>query len=122
MPVVDAMRASEVRSREALRHGAYVCLEVPPAARRAVAGLAVSALAERLGLRNEFEARDGHPPEAIAFVRRVRATPGDLGDDALLRADAVVHVASATAGPVEAFRAELVRLLSPALETRVLGG
>ena len=67
------MRANDVRSNEAIRYGAYVCLSVPTDARRAVAGAAVPALAERLGLASEFDAENGHPLEAIAFLRRVGA-------------------------------------------------
>ena len=116
------MRANDVRPTESLRHGAYLCLRVPDAARRTVAAAAVPALAERLGLRNEFEAEGGPPPDAIAFLRRVGATPADIVDDGLLHADAVVHVASATAAPVAEFCAEAARLLGPAVALRVLGG
>src|SRR5262245_59649985 len=77
----SAMRANDVRSTEATHHGAYVCLSVPPDARPVLASTAVPALADRLGLRNEFEPRDEHPPEAIAFLRRVSATPADIADD-----------------------------------------
>jgi hypothetical protein len=116
------MRANDVRSTEVLRHGAYLCLRVPDDAGRSLAGAAISALAERLGLRNEFTVTDGHPLEAIAFLRRVGATPADIADDELLAADAVVHVASATAAPVAEFCAEATRLLAPVIKPRVLGG
>ena len=116
------MRADDLRSTEILRHGAYVCVQVPERARRAVAGAGVPALGERLGLRNEFEPGDGHPPEAIAFLRRVGGTPADIADDDLLQADAVVHVASATAAPVGEFCSELTRLLGPGIRLRVLSG
>jgi hypothetical protein len=116
------MRANDVRSTEVLRHGAYVCLTLPEDARRRVAAAAVPALAERLGLRNEFAVTDGHPVEAIAFLRRVEATPADIADDELLRADAVVHVASATAAPVAEFCAEVTRLVAPVIKPRIVGG
>ena len=116
------MRANDVRPAEILRHGAYLCLRVPDGACRAVAAAAVPALAERLGLRNEFDATDGPPADAIAFLRRVGATPADIADEGLLRADAVVHVASATAAPVEKFCAEAARLLGPSVTPLVLGG
>jgi hypothetical protein len=116
------MRANDVRSTEVIRHGAYLCLSMPPGARRAAAGAAVQALADRFGLRNEFEPVDGHPPEAIAFLRRVGATPADIADDGLLRTDAVVHIASATAAPVAEFCLEMTRLLGPAITPLVLGG
>ena len=114
------MRANDVRSTDIIRHGAYLCVAVPPGERRAIAGAAVPALADRLGLRSEFEPGDGHPQEAIAFLRRVSATPGDVADAELLRADAIVHVASATAGPVAEFCAELVRVLGHATRPLVL--
>jgi len=114
--------ANDVRSSEILRHGAYVCLRVPDGARRAVAGAAVPALAERLGLRNEFGPGDGHPQEAVAFLRRAGATPADIADEELLHADAVVHVAAPTAGPVAEFCAEVSRLLGPAVKPLILGG
>lgn len=116
------MKANDVRSTDALRHGAYLCVSVPPGARRAAAGAAVQALADRLKLQNEFTAGDGHPPEAIAFLRRVNATPADIADEGLLRADAVVHVASATAAPVEDFCREMTRLLGPEIVPRRVGG
>jgi hypothetical protein len=116
------MRANDVRSNDVLRHGAYLCLRVPDAARASVLGAAVPALGERLGLRNEFEPGDGHPANAIAFLRRVDATPAEITDDELLRADAVVHVASPTAAPVAEFCAEVTRILAPAIKPLVLGG
>src|SRR5206468_759240 len=98
-PEEEVMRANDERSTEPLRHGAYVCLRVGDGARRGVAAAAVPALAERLGLSNEFEAKDGPPAEAIAYLRRVGATPAAIEDEGLLRADAVVHVASASPEP-----------------------
>lgn len=116
------MRANDVLSTEAIRHGAYVCLDGPAGALRAVVGADVPALADRLGLRSEFESQKGDPPESIAYLRRISATSGDIADDKLLHAEAVVHVAAATAGPVAEFRDGLARLLSPAITPRVLSG
>ncbi len=116
------MRADDVRSSDAIRHGAYVCLTVPPDVRRDLVGADVPALADRLGLTNEFEAEGGHPPEAIAFLRRVNATLADIADDGLLGAEAVVHVASVTAEPVAEFCTELARILDAAIEPRLLDG
>lgn len=110
------MRANDVRSDDAVRHGAYICLRAPTPA-----DLPVSTLAGRLGLRNEFEPGGDHPADAIAFLRRVSATPADIGDDELLHAEAVVHVASGDAARVAEFCAELARLLAP-LRPRVLEG
>src|ERR1051325_1889542 len=100
------MKANDVRSSEPLRHGAYFCFHVPAAARRAVADAPVPALADRLGLRNEFDPGDNHPPEAVAFLRRVGATPGPRIDQDLLHADVVIHAASQTAATVAQFCAE----------------
>ena len=116
------MRADDVRSNEALRHGAYLCLRVADATRAASARAAIPALAERLGLQNEFEPGTGPPGATVAFLRRVGATPADIADEGLLHADAVVHVAAPTAAPVAEFCAEAARLLAPAVTPRVLGG
>jgi len=116
------MRAKDGRSAGIICRGAYVCLTVPEASRGAVAAAAVPALAGRLGLRNEFEPGDGDPQEAIAFLRRVSARTGDIADAELLRTDAVVHVASATADPVVEFCAELTHLVGPAVKPLILGG
>jgi hypothetical protein len=115
------LRADDVRSMDPLRHGAYLCITISAETERAIADASIPALAARLGLQNEFDA-DGHPTEAIAFLRRVGAVPGDIADDALLRADAVVHVASPAAARVGEFCAEAARLLAPATKPFVLGG
>jgi hypothetical protein len=116
------MRANDVQSTEPIRHGAYVCLTVPPGARRAVADLPVPTLASRLRLRNEFDPGGDHPPEAIAFLRGTGAAPADIADSDLLHAAAVVHVASPSAGPVAEFCAQLTHLLGPAITPRTLSG
>src|SRR5689334_15323863 len=114
--------SNDVLSKEVLRHGAYICLAAPAAARRQLAAAAVPALAARLELRNEYETDKGHPPDAVAFVRRVGSTPGALADDELLGAEAVIHVASARADAVAEFCAEAARLLAPLAKPRVLSG
>ena len=116
------MRANDVRSNEIIRHGAYVCLSVPDDARQTLARLPAPSLAQRLKLQNEFETGDGHPADAIAFLRRVGATPAGIADEALLRADAVIHVASPRAEPVTEFCAEVTRLLAPRSTPHILGG
>jgi len=113
---------NDVLSTEVLRHGAYLCLPLPSDARRHLAGAAVETLAARHGLRNEFEAGGGHPPHAVAFIRRVGATAGAIADDDLQRADAIVHVASSAAATVNEFVAEATRLLAPVVKPRVLQG
>ena len=114
------MRANDVQPTEPIRHGTYVCLTVPPGERRATADLPVAELARRLGVRNEFDPGGDHPPDAVAFLRRTGANPADIADPGLLNAQAVIHVASANAGPVAEFCTELVRLLGPAVRQRIL--
>jgi hypothetical protein len=79
-------------------------------------------LVEKLGLSNEFDVRDGDPPDAVAFLRRIGATPGDVEDDGLLAADAVVHVASGRPEPLAELGAALSGLLPPAVSLRVIRG
>ena len=113
---------NEVLSTDVLRHGAYICLTVRKDARARAADAAVPALAARLKLHNEFDAKGGHPPDAIAFLRRIDAVPAALPDDDILQAHAVVHVASGAPGPVAEFCAEVTRLLAPEIKPHVLGG
>jgi hypothetical protein len=117
-------RANDVRPTEPTRHGAYLCLTAAHRERR-IAG-ELRALAEQLELRNELDPGDGHPRQAIAFLRRLDAAPPpratDLADDALLATAAVVHVAAPEPRPVQALCDELTRLLAPAPPPRVLGG
>ncbi|HSS00309.1 MAG TPA: hypothetical protein VLM79_24795 [Kofleriaceae bacterium] len=112
--------ANDVRSIEPVRHGAYLCFAAPHSAREL--GPAVRTLAQRLGLRNEYEPGSDHPREAIAYLRRTEVTPAQIADEVLARATAVVHVAAPTADPVEQVVAELGRLLGPEAAPRVLGG
>jgi hypothetical protein len=117
------MLDNSVLAGEILRHGAYVCLRFFPGAdARAAAGVAIPALAEKLGLQNEFAPVAGPPAQAIAFLRRLAATPGDIGDDGVVHADAVVHVAAPTAQPVTDFCTEAARLLGHVARLRVLSG
>src|SRR5947208_9038675 len=116
------MRASDIRSFDPFRYGAYICLSVPAASQAATAGADVPALAERLGLRNEYGSAGGDPPQSIAYLRRVSAVPGQITDAGLLGAEAIVHVAAVTPEPITEFRAGLARLLGPAVPPRVLAG
>src|SRR4029453_4324617 len=100
------MAKEEEGLNTALRHGAYVCFEIHDTAQIALAAPALAALAQRLGLGNEFEPGDGHPQEAIAFLRRIHSEPGDLADEALLRTDAIVHVASSSEASIDEFCAK----------------
>jgi hypothetical protein len=91
--------ANDVKPTEPVRYGAYLCLRSPAEIE------AVVPLVDRLGLRNEYDTAD--PPLAIAYLRRVAATPGDVADDGLFDAHAVVHVAAPTPEPVKEFCAGL---------------
>jgi hypothetical protein len=124
MRAQESWRADDVRPYEVLLHGAYVCLRVPPKLRRDAAGIGVTALAEAFGLHNEFTP-EGGATATVAYARRSEATPGDLEDDGLLHADAVVHVAAPSAETVSGFCAgveERLRPLGPDVRTQVLGG
>src|SRR5262249_57791900 len=89
-----SMLDNSVLPREILRHGAYVCLRLADGAdRRAVAGAAIPALAEKLGLVNEFDPPAGPPPQSIAFLRRPHATARPLAHRRVARAHAVVPAA-----------------------------
>ena len=117
------MLDNSVLAGEVLRHGAYVCLRLSAGADAgAVSRVAIPALAEKLGLENEFAPAAGPPAQSIAFLRRGGATPGAIGDDGVGEADAVVHVAAPTTQPVSDFCAEAARLLGPVARLRVIGG
>jgi hypothetical protein len=96
---------------EILRYGAYLCLIDDP--RDVLAASEIETLIERLGLQNEFQSGAGHPSEAVAFLRRVKATPGDILDEDLMESQAIIHVASPTAPPVDEFCCEIERLFRP---------
>src|SRR5438445_223701 len=89
-----AMLDNSVLAGEILRHGAYVCVRLADGADiRGVVGAAIPALAEKLGLVNEFEPAGGPPAQSIAYLRRYGAAAGTVADDGVATADAVVHVA-----------------------------
>jgi hypothetical protein len=116
------MKANDVRTADPIRHGAYLCLRVPADRAPALARSSVPALAERLGLTNEFENEGQDPTNAIAFLRRVQSTATNIADDGLLNADVVVHVASAKSEVVADFCAEALHVLEPLVSVRTLGG
>src|SRR5215831_382348 len=83
----NVMLDNSVLAADVIRHGAYVCLRPAGGADgRMLAAAGIPALAEKLGLENEFD----RPAAAtsIAFVRRIGATPAYIADDGLLHADA----------------------------------
>src|SRR6058998_678257 len=95
-----AMLDNSVLPREILRHGAYICLRLADGAdRRAVAAAAIPALAEKLGLVNEFEPPGGPPAQSIAFLRRQDATGGAIADDGAVIGDGAAHRVPPAAPP-----------------------
>jgi hypothetical protein len=109
-------------SADPVRHGAYVCVSAPLDALAALAAAPVPALAARLGLQNEFTVHGGHPSDAVAFLRRVDSNAGDMPDDELSEASAIVHVASNDGGIVAIFCAQIEELVAGAAQVRVLSG
>jgi hypothetical protein len=107
----------DVFPTEILRYGAYVCVRQPAAVHADV-----PAIARRLGLQNEFDPCPEPPRDSIAFLRRVGAAAGDLADDEVAEASAVIHVASPTQAIVTEFCAEATRLLGAPRPPRILGG
>src|SRR5262245_17782549 len=100
-PIVLGMSitANDVRPMEAIRHGAYVCFRASNTI-PATTGAEVQALADRLGLCNEFNSVSGEYEASYAYLRRIAATAGEIPDDALEQADVVVHVAAPSPRPV----------------------
>jgi hypothetical protein len=117
------MVSDEFLASEILGHGAYLCLRVSEGGdlRKAEAA-PIGALAERLGLCNEFEPTETPPADSVAFLRRQGATPADIADEELLRADWVVHVAAKRPETIPDFCAQAARLLSSAIRIHVLNG
>lgn len=117
------MLDNSVLAGEILRHGAYVCVRLADGADPSgVLGAAIPALAEKLGLVNEFEPAGGPPGHSIAFLRPHGVSAGEVADDGVAQADLVVHVAAPTAQPVSDFCAEATRLLGAMTRLRVIGG
>jgi len=108
-------------SPDRARQGAYLCISAPPDAAGVLAA-PVPALAERFALQNEFSAHDGHPQNAVAFLRRVESTAGGVEDEGLSAADAIVHVASDDGFTVAEFCAEVERALSGLARVQRLTG
>lgn len=117
------MVSDEFLASEILGHGAYLCLRRSGGGDlRKTEAAPIEPLAERLGLRNEFDPGETPPVESIAFLRRQGSTEADIADDAVLRADWVVHVAAKRPQTIGEFCAETTRLLSPAVRVHVLHG
>jgi hypothetical protein len=116
------MSLNDFLAREIVGHGAYLCLRRRNDADPGGVGARVAALVERLGLTNEFEAGGTPSRGSVAFLRRRGATPADIGDEDVLRAECVLHVASTQAEIVDEFCGEASRLLSPLADVHVLRG
>jgi hypothetical protein len=117
------MVSDEFLASEILGHGAYLCLRRSGGGDlRKTEAAPIEPLAERLGLRNEFDPGETPPIESIAFLRRQGSAEADIADDAVVRADWVVHVAAARPETIGEFCAETTRLLSPAVQVHVLHG
>jgi hypothetical protein len=115
--------ARDFLSQELLGHGAYLCARAARGRDLRAAGVElVPALVKRLQLRNEFDPAEAAPNGTIAFARRRAATPGDIEDDDVLRAQVVIHVASRRPEVVDDFCGEMSRRLSTAGPVRVLRG
>jgi len=116
------MVSDEFLASEILGHGAYLCLRRSDGDLRKAEAAPIEALAEKLGLRNEFDPGMPPPAESIAFLRRQGGSKADIADDAVLHADWVVHIAAQRPETVGEFCAETARLLSPAVRVHVLHG
>jgi hypothetical protein len=97
------MSLNDFLAREILGHGAYLCMSRREDAEAASAGTRVAALAERLGLRNEFDAADTPSRGSIAFLRRQGATTADIPDEGVVHAEWVVHIGAREAGTITDF-------------------
>src|SRR2546430_11629431 len=85
------MDSDEVLASEILGHGAYLCLRRSSGGDAGKAAAApIDALAQRLGLRNEFDPGETPPVESIAFPRPQGANPADRADQAGLPARRVL--------------------------------
>ena len=117
------MVGDEFLAVDVLRHGAYVCLRSKgPGEAAAMARAPIESLAERLGLRSEFNPEGPPPQEAIAFLRRQSGTPREVPDEGLLKAEWVIHVVSQSSDPVMTFCVQARRYLEPHAEMQILSG
>ena len=116
------MPSNEFLATEILGHGAYLCVRGGDRADLRRVGESIPALAERLELRNEFDAAETTAGGTIAFVRRQDATPGDIADEAVLHAECVIHAFSKRGDVLDEFCGEATRLLTKAGAARILRG
>src|SRR3954470_751666 len=104
-----------------VRHGAYICVAASVDRFALLAATPIGELAARLALEKEFDAQ-GHPANAIAYLRRGETGGGQTPDRGVSDADAVLHVASNDPSVVSAACSEIERLLSGRARIRVLAG
>jgi hypothetical protein len=116
------MLSKEFLASETLAHGAYVCVRRTRGGDVHRAGADVVAVAERLGLHNEFTPGGGPDRESFALLRRRAAAPGDIADDAVLEADWVVHAVSKRAETVAELCDRMSKALAPVAQLRILSG
>lgn len=122
MTTGSAEPGNEFLAQDIVGHGAYLCVRAVDADVRRLALERLPSLAGRLELRNEFLADGAGAGGTIAFVRRHGATPGDIADEDVLQAQAVIHVASKRARVLDDFVGEGAELLAKATRVRVLRG
>jgi hypothetical protein len=116
------MVSNEFLASEILGHGAYVCLCRADRGSARAAAAPLAPLAERLKLRNEFEASPAPSDGSFALLRRHSGTPGEIADPDILQADWVLHVASPRGETLTEFCGEASRLLATAARIRILSG
>src|SRR5262245_31604379 len=116
------MSLNDFLARDILAHGAYLCIRPRHGAKASGAGSRLAALADTLGLANEFEGAGAPSRGTVALLRRHDATPADIADDDVLHAEWIVHVASPQAEAVTKFCDEASGLLATAAQVRTLRG
>jgi hypothetical protein len=112
----------EFLSEEILGHGAYICARPAGGGDVQRAGAAIAKAAERLGLRNEWDAAAPAERESFAFVRARQATPADIADDDVAQARWLIHVCSKRAEAVSAVCDEATKALGSVAHVKILRG
>src|SRR6516165_12357828 len=117
------MANDEFLASEILGYGAYLCVGASDdnGLRSAGAGR-VASLAERLGLRNEFDVPTAPSRESFALLTRKSATAADIKDPEVLDARVMIHVSASRTETVNSFCEEVSKLLAPVAHVKVLHG
>src|SRR5215471_5755239 len=117
------MASDEFLASEILGYGAYLCVGASDDnALRSAGAARIASLAERLGLRNEFDATATPSRDSFALLTRKSATDADISDPDVLDARAMIHVSATRVEPVNTFCEEVSRLLVSAARVKVLRG